>query len=128
LYDFSTPSAILKVVDNSVLNLRGGTFFGAVENDGGAISQEDNSIINIYGHSFVVSGEIPIDNTPPMGVVVRGIYASAEPFSIRIGRRSSSAQVFLHVVPEPSALSIILSLGCIAGLRCWYLAGWRRYM
>mgnify|MGYP000679595916 CR=1 FL=1 len=80
----------------------------------GDIDQQDESVINIYGHSFVTQGEFPNASQNPSGVRVQGMYANGSPFDITILRRGFDAQVFLHTIPEPTTFSLLGYSGVVA--------------
>ncbi|MDZ4658576.1 MAG: hypothetical protein SH868_13445 [Bythopirellula sp.] len=106
-YDNSDVSGVIRVTEQGTLNLRGGMFFGDID-------QQDESVINIYGHSFVTQGEFPNASQNPSGVRVQGMYANGSPFDITILRRGFDAQVFLHTIPEPTTFSLLGYSGVVA--------------
>jgi hypothetical protein len=104
-YDATYAEGVIRVLDSGTVNLRGGEFFGP-------ILQEDTSVVNIYGHSFLVEGELPTASGAPSGVRIQGFYANGNPLDVSIFRDVMTSRDFLHVVPEPNT-----------GLVCLYVFG-----
>ncbi len=118
-YDAVDVAGVLRVTEQATLNLRGGIFLGSTgSHPFGIILQEDSSVINIYGHSFVTRGEFPKATVSPTGVRVQGVYRDGSPFNIEILRLGFDAQVFLHTIPEPAGLvQLLVLIMSLAGQR-----------
>jgi hypothetical protein len=110
-YDAADAAGVIRLKDNARMHIRGGHFFGS-------LLQEDASRVDIYGHSFLVNGDLPTSTEPLSGVNVSGVYADGNSFDIHITRMSENAQVFLHTVPESPSITAVISLvGMLFGAR-----------
>jgi hypothetical protein len=107
LYAAVEAPILLDLQDSAVLNLHG----AAPSLD--YVDLHDSSVAHVYGHSFVVDGDLPTGTSPGSGVTVSGMYANNQPFSVFFSRDPGTAQVFLHSIPEPSILTLI---SVVAGL------------
>ena len=120
-YNAADPAGVLRVTDNGTINLQGGQFFGT-------LIQEGSSVVNIFGRSFIVDGEIPNGTTSPSGVRVQGIFGNGNPFDITIMREGLNAQVFLHTIPEPPSMIPVATSAALWSAKCFrrrFLAGRR---
>jgi hypothetical protein len=98
---------VVHVKDNGTLNFQG----GAIGTD---VRLDDSAVANVFGHSFVVEGDLPAATGSPTGVRVQGIYGNGTPFDITFIRDVGSAQVFLHAVPETASNVLVLFIAFLA--------------
>ena len=108
---------VINVEEHGTINFHSGVI-------GTNLLLEDSAVANIFARSFVVDGELPSANANPTGVRIQGIYAGGESFDITIIRDIGTAQVFIHIVPEPSPW--VLAMPLILAAACTRIVYWRR--
>jgi len=99
-YPYVDAIGILSVEDRGTINLSGGQFAGE-------LVQDDSSVINVFGRSFIVDGQPVSETGSTSGRRIQGIYADGNPINITISRDGTSSQVFLHTIPESRSIVFV---------------------
>jgi hypothetical protein len=106
----SDITGVLEIHDSATLNYFAGDVFGS-------IYQTGNSVINVYGYGFSVIGDLPFQPFQNGRVEITGFSTNGEPLNLSIRRRSSTAAVYVHLLPEPATL--LLAACATFGVLCF---------